>query len=1042
MVSHPHCVSPPVHNSAVFCRLLWAVFFLTVCVSIRAEHLPIKTYTTSDGLPRNFINRIVRDSHGFLWFCTVEGLSRFDGYTFSNYGVEQGIPDRDVRDLIETRGGEYWIATQNGIAWFNPEASPDSSASERKTSGRGLAPGLHFVSFPMTWAPNARSVDALLEDRNGTIWCGTAAGLCQLKRAGGERRFERVDLGTASGDANSITVLLEENDGALWIGTWDGLFRRWPDGRVERYGGRNGLPSRGEHPIRALLEDRAGRLWVGAEQGLFLLEPKPDPKRSIIARTFTTEQALPHNYVDSLLQSSGGKIWIGTAHGLAELSPAGREEGSRIRAYPTVRAGISALSEDREGNLWMGTQDGAMRLARNGFTTYAAKDGFANGGVNSIFEDQAGDLCVINKVHDKLTVHRFDGTHFASARFKLPPWITNPGWGWSQIGFQDHEGEWWLATGQGLCRYPKVSRVEDLAHTPPSAVYTSKHGLAGDVIFRTYEDTHGDIWVSGTGGLTRWKRATDTFQARMPPEEVSARWAVASFAEDRLGNLWMGFYWHDLARYRDGHFTVYTPAEGLPSGSIVSLFVDHLGRLWIAGTRGGLSRIDHPGTDPPRFVKFPANEGISNADVECITEDQWGRIYVGTGHGLYRLDPDTGQTKRYTTADGVVDDPIVAFRDRKGVLWFGSSQGLSRFVPEFEEPEGRASPPIRITGLRITGFPYPVSELGETHLTGLVLEPNQNDVQVDFSSLDFGVGEVIRYQFRLEGINQDWSPATDQRRVNFARLGPGEYRLHVRALDSEGMVSADPATVSFRVLAPVWQRAWFLAAAGLLVALAVYSLYRYRVARLLELERVRTRIATDLHDDIGASLSGMAFLSEAVKLRIGGAGPEALEMAGEVAVMARGLARSLSDVVWSIDPRRDNLQNLIARVRQYAAAVLEIQGINLSLQVPLDPDKIKLTPEQRHHVFLIFKEALNNIARHAHCASATLTIKVEAHQLRAEIVDDGCGFSDAPSPETTKQEHGGNGLNNMKLRAAQLGGRINVVSTADRGTRLELAVPL
>ena len=159
-------------------------------------------------------------------------------------------------------------------------------------------------------------------------------------------------------------------------------------------------------------------------------------------------------------------------------------------------------------------------------------------------------------------------------------------------------------------------------------------------------------------------------------------------------------------------------------------------------------------------------------------------------------------------------------------------------------------------------------------------------------------------------------------------------------------------------------------------------------------------------------------------------------------MMARGLARALSDVVWSIDPRRDDLQNVITRIRQVASAVLEAQGITWSLEAPSEPEKVKLTPEQRHHLFLIFKEALNNIARHAHSASARLTIRVEGDQLRAEIVDDGCGFNPALSLESAKNERPGNGLNNMRLRAEQLRGGINIDSTSGRGTRLELTVPL
>lgn len=1025
-------------------RFLLPVFFFIVCPLLVAQRLPIRTYTTADGLPRNEINRVVRDSHGFLWFCTTEGLSRFDGYTFTNYGVEQGIPDRDVRDLIETRSGEYWVATFNGVARFNPDTVPANSTQKKKTGdGRGSGPEPRFV-YPANWNPGARHANALSEDPDGTIWCGADGGLYQLNRTDGKWQVHGVELGVRPGtQGNNVGALLGDKDGALWIGTWDGLYRRWPDGRLERYTSRNGLPP-GE--VRALLEDRDGGLWVGTDNGLFLVVPRPDTKQLVVVRTFTMAQGLPHNRIESLLQSSDGRIWIGTTTGLAELSAAPGPEAWKLRAYPHAGEAIEALAEDRNENLWMGTQRGAMRLARNGFSSYGAEEGFGDGGINSIFEDQAGQLCVINKIHGRLTLHRFDGAHFASIPFNLPSKMT-VGWGWNQIGFQGHTGDWWLATGQGLYRYPGVTRIDDLAQVPPKGVYDRKNGLGGEEVFRTYEDSRGDVWAGGASEpgsdyLARWSHATQAFtvipQTQLHPDDCG----VTAFAEDRLGDVWMGCYWHHLVRYREGRFKVFTTTDGLPDGSIFSLYLDHLGRLWIATTRGGLVRVDEPGAEQPHFLKLPAVEGLSRTDVECITEDRWGRIYAGTGHGLYRIDPETGRTKRYTQADGLAGDPIVAFRDHSGALWFGSDQGLSRYVPELEDDESRRPPPIRITALRVAGLPYPVSELGETRLAGLVLEPDQSDVQVDFASLNFGVGEVLRYQFRLEGGDQNWSAPSDERSLSFARLAPGRYRFEVRAVNSGGIASSEPAAVSFQVLAPVWRRGWFLAVAGLLAGLAVYKLYRYRVAHLVELERVRTRIATDLHDDIGASLSGMAFLSEAVKQQVGSARPEAFDMASEVATTARGLARALSDVVWSIDARRDNLGDLITRVRQFASAVLDAQGIAWSFEAPSEPDKVKLTPEQRHHVFLIFKEALNNIARHAHCASVKLTILVEDRQLRAEIVDDGCGFGPAPGPGSLTAANPGNGLKNMKLRAEQLGGRMGVDSSRERGIRLEFAFPL
>jgi len=1023
-------------QQAVSRTLPLAILFLIACAGLRAQQLPIRIYTTSDGLPRNGINAIVRDSHGFLWFCTVEGLSRFDGYTFTNYGVKQGVPDSMVTDLIETRTGEYWIATFKGVARFDPHgvrADPVQGKKADKTR-----PEPRFIPYPAHARPGAERVSALLEDRDGTIWCGTEAGLCRLRKTGGQWRLEAIDVGPAATRANAITRLQQGKDGALWIGTGDGLYRRWPDGRVERYTGRSGLRTgAGEHPIQALLEDRNGGLWVGTSYGLFLLVTEPDPKPSGVARAFTTKQGLPHNRVDALFQSSDGKIWIGTQNGLATLYPESNGRDWKLGTYPAMRVGIGALVEDRGGDLWIGTENrGAMRLARNGFTTYGAEEGMQEAGSGIILEDRAGQLCVISKPHGKLTLHRFDGTRFEPLPFDLPPWITNLGRASDQAGFQDRAREWWLATAAS-CWYGKVGQIGSFAHLPPRTIYSGKKGIGERPGFLIYQDGRSHVWGPDGNSIACWDCATQTLHS-ISLAQIHPGGEATAFAEDRLGNLWMGFMGHDLARYRDGHFAVFTPADGLPDGTIYSLHVDHLGRLWIGGTRGGVARVDDPGAERPRFVKFPEVEGLSDNDVQCITEDRWGRIYVGTGHGLYRFDPATGRTKRYTAADGLAGDPVTAFRDRHGVLWFSSSEGLSRLVPE---PEGPATspPPIRITGLRVAGIPYPISELGETYVAGLAFEQTQNDLEVNFASLNFGLGEVLRYQFRLDG--EDWSPPADQRSINLAHLASGKYQFQVRAVNGEGRASSEAAVVSFEVLAPFWRRGGFLVTAVLFMALGASAFRRYHLAQLLKLERLRTRIATDLHDDIGTSLSGMAFLSEAVKQQIGSTRPEAFEMASEVAAMARGLARALNDVVWSIDPRREDLGSVITRVRQ-SAAVLEAQGIGWSLQAPPQPERVKLTPEQRHHLYLIFKEAVTNIARHAHCVSATLTVTVEDRQLRAEIVDDGCGFSLAGEPGSGGQEQHGNGLRNMKLRAARLGGRMNVDSAAGCGVRLELTVPL
>ncbi len=1041
-------------------KLGWALgLLLAAATTLHAERLPIKTYTTADGLGRNRINEIVRDSRGFLWFCTPEGLSRFDGYKFTNYTTDDGLPHRSVRDLLETRSGTYWLATGAGLVRFNPTGF--RHAPKRMTGREGTGTwkkGHGKASEPMftVYHPgnaSARSITALYEDRTRTVWVGTWAGLYRLEEIGNQAKFHFVEMGMPrkTVDDSMVETIAEDRQGALWIGTrGSGLYRRWPDGRAARYTTRHGLPG---NRVHAVLQDREGRLWVGTEAGLCRIVPEPDPNRPVVIRVYTKEDfRLPYHWINTLFQSSDGRLWVGLSRGLSEFTPTAKQDGLQFRSYTTAHGlsddEVGALAEDRDLNLWIGTSSGgAMKMARHGLTMFGKGYGLADTLLASVLESGAGELCALTKDStDRLLINRFDGKGFVGIRLNFPKHITYFGWGWTQFGLQDRVGDWWLPTGQGLCRFPKVRRVEDLAHTPPKAIYTTRDGLIADDVFRLFEDSRGDIWIASwslvKSGIVRWERATDTFcryseADGLPPPP----WAAEAFCEDRSGRLWIGIGGEALARYRDGRFTLFTAADGLPTGTIRALYLDHAGRLWIATGEGGLSRIDDPNADRPRFVTFTTAEGLSSNEVWCITEDGWGRLYVGTGRGLDRLEPATGQIKHYTTADGLSGGQLItAFRDRHGALWFGTTLGLSRLIPRADTP--RQPPPILLSGLRIAGDLYPVSDLGETEVSELRLGPSQNQLQIDFFGLSFASGEALRYQYKLEGADSDWSAPTDQRTVSYASLSPGTYSFAVRAVNADGMTSPTPASVTFIILPPVWRRWWFLSLTALLIGLAVYGWGRYRLSRAVELEQVRTRIAADLHDDIGSSLSRMAILSEVVKRQSASMHQEAVHTLSNIAETARGLVDTMSDIVWAIDPARDDLGNLLSRVREFASEMLESKGIRWDFQAPPEPGKIKLTPDQRRHLFLILKEAITNVARHSGCRAASLQIAVQDHALTADIRDDGQGFVAPVAASAPGEESRGHGLRTMRTRAAALAGRLEIKSSPGAGTHLSLKIPL
>lgn len=1025
-------------------------WLLAVSSGAAAEHLPIKTYTTADGLSHNVVNRIVRDSRGFLWFCTREGLSRFDGYSFTNYGIEQGLPSALINDLLETSEGVYWVATAGGMCRFNPLGKPQAIINNQSpiTNPRPQTNPMFTVYFP---AEDARSkyVLSLLQDHTGVIWCGTRNGLYRLGTAADEVKITSVDLGIPDYfQSRVIESLLEDRLGTLWIGADSGLYRRWRDGRVEAYTIRDGLP---DNLIHSVLEDHEGHIWVSTRLGgLCQLAPDPAPGRKVVARIYSARDGLPTSWITELFQASDGTLWAGSNAGLIRFIPTADGRDFRFRVYAEPHGlsfhEVETLAEDGNGNLWVGMHPGgAAKIAHSGFTTFGKADGLFWS--SSIFETRAGDLLVVGAPNSTTEwfINRLDAERFISIRPQFPEIVKTPGhsWGWNQTVLEDHTGEWWIATGAGVCRFPKVSKPEQLAHRPPKAVYTIREGLASNIILRLFEDSRGDIWIGSVGqgkgpsGLSRWERRTNTFHHYTEKNSLPRfdTFYVSSFAEDRAGNLWIGFSGDSgLVRHRDGRFTLFTANDGVPAGQIRNMLVDSAGRLWVATYRGGLSRIDDPVAERPELVTYTTAVGLSSNEITGVSEDQWGRIYIGTGRGIDRLDLATGRIKHYTTAEGLpLGSMNGSLRDREGALWFSFQTGLARLVPE-PDPSP-VPPPVLITGLRIAGETQPISALGETEIAPIELGADNNQLQIDFVALGFSPGEGLRYQYKLEGANEDWIQLADQRTVNFAVLAPGAYRFLVQAVNADGVMSERAASFSFTILHPVWQRWWFLTIAALAMAATAYSIYRYRVTRLLELERMRTRIAADLHDDIGANLTKISILSEVAHQQLGPKDRPADITLSSIATISRESVASMRDIIWAINPKRDRLVDLARRMRGFASDIFTNCNIEFQFHAPERDRDLRLSPEVRRDVFLIFKEAVNNVVRHSECAQARIEMTIEGRWIALSVSDDGKGF------EIT-QEVDGQGLASMRRRAQSFGGKIEIISPDGNGTTIKLLIPV
>ena len=1032
------------------------VLFLFTAAAASAERLPIRAYTTADGLVDERIKCIVADSRGFVWFCGRRGLSRFDGRAFTTYRVPDSESGRSINDFLESSRGIYWVATNGGGVYrFTPVTTGPPRERDRRDASMDEANVARFTVFRVGDDPQTNRVNVLYEDRAGRLWAGTDGGLFSLDERI-EPAFRRVALALPGRPERAVQVwaFAEDSAGTLWIGTSWGLARRLADGRILQTAVH---PTQGADHVRALLADRDGRIWVGHEAGLFIYRPaqhhaRRSPLRLVSRETETLEPVrLPDRpgpasgltpndggsggLIRALLQSADGDVWIGAWDGITQF------DGQQFRILTSDQriTKTIALAEDREGHIWIGTlAAGAMRVARHGFAAFTEADGLADTAIGSIFEHRTGELQVIT---NNQRAHRFDGARFIAVRPNLTEDRAEPVGPGSAL--HDREGEWWIPGGAGLYRFPRVNRIEDLRRVRPKAIYTTRDGLAGNDVFRLFEDSRGDIWIGRrtptSAVLSRWDRASGRFHQYSEADNLPSFNRTTAFAEDHAGNVWIGFQNGGLARYRDGRFTQFTLADGAPGRGIGALHLDSRGRLWIGSARPGLSVIESPTSDRPRVVTYSLARELSDDAVGCIAEDQAGRLYLGRPSGrIDRLDPASGRVRHYSKADGMNgSDLTTAFRDRSGNLWFGAYNGLYRLVPALDRPP--SVPSVLIQSVRVAGQSYVMSDLGQRDIAAFELEPTQNQIQIEFFRLGGGADEAVSYQYRLEGVEADWSPPTDRRDITYAGLSPGTYRFVVRTAAEDGGFSPHPATVPFTILRPIWERWWFRTAGALALILMAFAAHKVRVSRLLALERVRMRIAADLHDDIGGSLSRISIQSEVACREAAAAGEQPARRLGEIAESARGLVDALSDIVWSVDPRKDDVASVVRRIRGYAADLFLESGARWTCQTVADLEAVSLDPEARRHLFLILKEGVTNVARHAGARSVSLHVACTDAVLRLELCDDGRGFDPEAKRDLNAERQG---LASMRARARRLGACLTIDSRPGSGTKLSLHLPL
>lgn len=987
--------------------LRWFILFSSLLVlhTIVAECqvLPFDIYGVDNGLPSDFITALFQDSRGVLWIGTSEGLSEFDGIGFTNHSPVNGLPFAFTTLIGENprTPGEMWFgAREAGLV--------------RYVNGK-------FTTFRFDSGGIPNNVTALCIDHAGTVWCTTSKGMFRLRQDSITSVRSPFYVGAAEG-------FVAHGDSVLWIASYNGLFRMriadqaivpvsWLCRRTEFVG-----------PM-TMLDD--GTLWIGTRDGTLL---------HLRDTMLLEERDLHSSGVMSLLDDRKGHLWAATSDGLFKI---GLSENANVPpAHITVANGlpenlIMASLCDRENNLWFGTfHSGLLRLADVATLRFPNTGSAQSPNSASAALDGRGHIWTSSETGLDEFWQQSPGIwqhqqHLIGGKTKIPH---------SSIIVADGHSALWVGAERGEFRKFAITQ-----HPGANSDITLNEILPridplrnDDDLLCFLPDNDGGVWesINRVGvlhiGSERPRKIIKNFSAELGMPENSIR---AMFC-DHTGRMWFGGYSNGLSSLvfdAHGHTTVhhYSTGDGLPDNGVRSIAEDSLGRLWIGTRYGGLAVFDGQ-----RFRSFTVKDGLLSNAVWALAAAREGMMLLATQHGLQTIRLSADGSISWSTlasgmsmyACGLTPDGIEFGVSREGLTLHGNPDDLLRDV----------APAIEHLSLAVNGKPQ--SLRGE-----LQFEYDQNNCSISYLGISLRNGPAVRYRYRLDPVDADWQAPTADRTVNYAALKPGSYHFRVESVRGDGTLSGHPAEFAFTIVPPFWLRWWFFVLVIVIVGGSIAGVIRFRVRRLLEIERIRARIATDLHDDIGSGLTRIAILAEVAVRQIeslhanapdpGTAGELRSARSAEgavhrVGVIARELVDTMTDVVWSIDPRHDAVVSFTRRVRAVALELCEARDITLSFTTDAAVDAVRLGPELRRNLFSVTKEALTNVVKHTQCTAVTITLAVEHGRIKLTVSDNGSGFDE----ENRRSE--GNGLLNMQRRMQRVGGTLTIESTPGSGTTL------
>lgn len=999
---------------------------------------PLERITIEDGLSNNSINSVVQTNDGFLWVATKDGLNRYDGQSFKIFKNDPSdaasLPENYVMTLHEDKFGTLYVGTWGrGLYTFN-------RATET------------FVSLAASPYSNT-FIQCMYEDSSGRLWYGTTSTGISYIEPSTQRSVSLNDDPHVHAVLNDRNIISLAGDGGhtLWIGTArSGVYEYdMLSHHIRRIGAWSGTPSTSmSSNILYLWYDTPDALWVGADDGYYCY----DLRRGSIAymKNMPADQRQYFRTpISWILRDKKGRQWIGTyehrgllsfetnGYGIVMMNHHVNEDDNPLSL---VNNRIRCIYEDHKQNLWFGTENGLCKLPTvSPFIQYrhfpVRANSLSGRVVSGICGDKGNGVWVGygGGGFDHIDLAKSTVTHFHHDPANANSLNNND----VVTVFQDKTGIVWVGTmTNGLNRFdPRSNSFTHYEYGTRSA-----RGIRSNWIQQLLETHDGQLLVGTNDGLQVYHSHTNTFDSFHPllsagncplPDSAS----VNALFEDSKQTLWIGTWLDGLYHYDPLQRTMkhYMPEpnnlQSLSAAKITSLYEDSKGFLWIGTHSGGLDKFDrNAGT----FRRYTIRNGLPNDVVFGMLEDRSGNLWVSTMKGLAKFDPVTEQFQVYTVADGLVHNQFnwrASYKDDHGMMFFGGLNGFVAFYPD-SFITTVAAPQVAITSLKIfekeAVLPQTISTMKE-----VMLAHDQNFFSLEFIALDLAPAQKHSYEYMLEGIDLHWVQAGMRTKAYYTDIRPGAYKFLVKARNADGEWSR-PVSLALVIKPAWWMTWWFKVIVGLMAIGVGFLIYRYRVNQLLAIERIRYNIASDLHDEIGSNLSSISVDGQML-MRSPLLNDKERQLSTDINKTAMETIDAMRDIVWFINPKHDAGEDIIFKMKETASKLFGEMQWSFTASSGMRIELYDLGV--RRNIFLIYKEALTNIARHADATFCSIEISAPGSVLTLAITDNGKGFDVHRVKEN-------NGLLNMRQRAENIHAQLHMTSGTGKGTSVVLTVPL